>query len=189
MAADSSHSTRRASRALRAVQKSWAMTATPLGMIATRSTPRMARASVSWTRLTRAPKRGGCSTRAVSMPGRRTSWVKMAVPSVLGGPSLRRSAALPMSRNWDGSLSFTSVGTGCLAAASASSPKRALLPERWLTTPSLTRISRGRDLPALRRRGHQHLACGAPALRSCSKELAMAVLPPVPWAAPQKRLL
>ena len=29
----------------------------------------------------------------------------------------------------------------------------------------------------------------APARRSCSQELAMAVLPPVPWTGPQARLL
>ena len=70
---DSSHSTVTRSRAFFAVQKSVASTATParagVSNATTDLTPFRAFALLASKLFTFAPKRGGCTTAAVSMPG------------------------------------------------------------------------------------------------------------------------
>jgi hypothetical protein len=139
--------------------------------------------------LTVAPNRGGCATTAVSMPGRCTSWVKIALPLVLSGESLR-GARLPMSLKSLGSLSRTSAGTPSRAAAFASWPKLAWrLEAECITAPSLTLTSSSGTFHCFAAAATSMARAEAPALRSCSHELAIAVLPPVPCVGPQNRLL
>ena len=151
------------------VQKSRAMTATPLGMVATRSTPAMARASVSWTCLTWAPKRGGCSTRAVSSPGRRTSWVKMALPSILAGPSVRRRVGLPMSLN-SGRVLEPDLGRHRLSGRRLRQFAEAWRdgPPGGSTTPSLTSIPAAGTCHCAAAAATSIWRAAAPALRNCS---------------------
>jgi hypothetical protein len=149
----------------------------------------MARAALSSTDATLPPKRGGWATTAVSMPGSFTSCVKIALPVVLDTLSTR-GAERPISVKSFGSFSLTSAGTGCLPAASASSPKPAFLPLAACdTTPAFTADLAGRHLPLLGGRATSMARAVAPARRICSNELAIAVLPPVPCAGPQNRLL
>ncbi|MNN69007.1 hypothetical protein D3C81_1847570 [compost metagenome] len=118
------------------------------------------------------------------------SWVNRALPSVLSALSLRARRSWPIRVKSFGDLSFTSSGTGCRAAASASSPKPALRPEAaWLTTPLLTEISCADTFHCSAAAATSMARALAPALRICSKELAMAELPPVPCMGPKARLL
>jgi hypothetical protein len=73
-----------------------------------------------------APKRGGCATTTVSMPGSWMSIVKIALPVVLSALSRRATdLSLPISVKAAGSLSVTLAGSGSFDAASANWPKRA----------------------------------------------------------------
>ena len=90
--------------------------------------------------------------------------------------------------HWSGVFSVTSSGTCSLAASSARSPKVADLPLAWVIRPRRTVISAaGRFQRAAAARTSMARAV-APALRYCSKELGIAVEPPVPWM-PKKRFL
>ena len=101
-----------------------------------------------------------------------------------------RLTRLPISRKSFGSFSFGSAGTGSFAAAAASSPKVARRPDlAWLTTPSRTLISAGDTCHFFAAAPTSMARPAAPAWRSCSQELAIAVLPPVPWNGPHARLL
>jgi hypothetical protein len=122
-----------ASRPRFACQNPSAITATPASMRTTLRTPGTARAFVSSTLSTVAPKAGGSATHAVSMPGNRTSMPYTPLPSVLDGVSSRFSA-LPMSLNAEGSLNFGFSGTGTLLAFSASAPYDSRSPLRRFTT-------------------------------------------------------
>jgi hypothetical protein len=85
-------------------------------------------------------------------------------------------------------LSVTDAGTGCLAAASASSPKVALrVPE--VTTPFFTCTDVAGTFHCSAAAATSIARAAAPACRYCSNELAMAVDPPVPCAWPHSRLL
>jgi hypothetical protein len=178
-----------ASRPFFAVQKSFASTATPFGMVTTSVTPFTARAALSSTDATLPPKRGGWATTAVSMPGSFTSCVKIALPFVFDTLSTR-GAARPISVKSFGSFSVTSAGTGCLPAASASSPKPAFFPLAACdTTPAFTVIWPAGTFHCAAAAPTSMARAVAPARRICSNELAIAVLPPVPCAGPQNRLL
>ncbi|MCY1367471.1 hypothetical protein D9M68_762480 [compost metagenome] len=124
------------------------------------------------------------------MPGSLKSWVKVALPSVLSALSLRDRRSWPISVKSSGDLSLTSFGSGWRAAASANSPKPACLPDAaWLTTPLLTLISAAGTCHCSAAAATSMARALAPALRICSKELAMAELPPVPCIGPKARLL
>ncbi|MEJ0047500.1 MAG: hypothetical protein WDN04_16320 [Rhodospirillales bacterium] len=109
------------SRAFFACQKLSATTATPSAICTTCFTPGMALALVASKLTTLPPMTGHCASDAYSMPGSLTSIPNPAVPFTFHGVS-RRLVALPMIFQSPGSLSFTSFGTGCFAAASASLP-------------------------------------------------------------------
>ncbi|MDT4864515.1 hypothetical protein FQZ97_992790 [compost metagenome] len=111
------------------------------------------------------------------------------MPLTLAAESLRGSG-WPISLKSLGSLSLTCCGTGCSAAALASSPKLACLPEAaCLSTPSATAISCADTRQRWAAAATSMARAVAPALRNCSQELAMALLPPVPCTGPQRRLL
>ncbi len=94
-ACDSSHSTASASRPFFACQKSDAITATPCGTASTSTTPFTSFARAASNDLTLVPKRGGCATTAVSIPGSFTSCVYIAVPVDFACASVR-GARWPM---------------------------------------------------------------------------------------------
>ncbi|MNE71843.1 hypothetical protein D3C80_1677460 [compost metagenome] len=124
------------------------------------------------------------------MPGSLKSWVKVPLPSVLSALSLRERRSLPIRVKSLGALSTSSAGTFWRDAASANSPNPALRPEpAWLTTPLLTVISPAGTFHCSAAAATSIARAPAPALRICSKELAMAELPPVPWIGPKARLL
>src|SRR5258706_1244185 len=87
-----------------------------------------------------------------------------------------------------GSLSLTSAGTFCFAASLASWPKVAFFSFQEIT-PFATRISETGACHFSAAAATSIARATAPALRSCSHELASAVLPPVPCAGPHRRLL
>src|SRR5258706_5825463 len=87
-----------------------------------------------------------------------------------------------------GSLSLTSAGTFCFAASLASWPKVAFFSFQEIT-PFATRISETGACHFSAAAATSIARATAPALRSCSHELASAVLPPVPCAGPHSRLL
>src|SRR5260221_659482 len=87
-----------------------------------------------------------------------------------------------------GSLSFTSAWTFCFAASLASWPKVAFFSFQEIT-PFETRISEAGACHFSAAAATSIARATAPALRSCSHELASAVLPPVPCAGPHSRLL
>ena len=91
----SSHCTLSASRAFFADQKLLASTATPVGISITWRTPGMPCTPAASKLATFAPKRGGCATSAVSMPGSFWSCVKIAVPFDFAFESTR-GTCLPM---------------------------------------------------------------------------------------------
>jgi hypothetical protein len=113
-----------------------------------------------------APKRGGCRTTAVSMPGSLTSCVKIALPFDFARASVR-AAGLPMRTKSLGSFSLTSVGTGCFAASAASSPKVALLSFDE-TMPRETPISAAGTCHFSAAAATSMARAAAPALRNCS---------------------
>ncbi len=122
------------------------------------------------------------------MLGRFTSCVNIAVPLDFARESLR-GARWPISVKFFGSLSLTSVGTGIAAAALASSPKLAFLPEACVRTPALTVMLSGGTFQRLAAAATSIARAAAPAWRSWSHELAIAVEPPVPCIGPHSRLL
>ena len=78
-----------------------------------------------------------------------------------------------------GSFSLTSVGGGTLAASAKRSAKAAVLPEAWVSTPSLTVISPTGTFQRLPAAWTNMARAVAPALRSCSHEFEIADEPPV----------
>ena len=122
------------------------------------------------------------------MPGSFTSAVKSAVPLLFARLSVR-GTCLPMNTKSFGSLSLTVAGSGCFAAASASSPKVARLPDACETTPLRTAIEAAGTFHRSAAAATSIARAAAPAWRYCSQELAIAVEPPVPCASPQSRLL
>jgi hypothetical protein len=162
-------------------QKPVPTTATPELSCATSFTPGTARAASSRTARTFAPKTGGCSTSATSMPGRCTSMLKTALPVTLSGVS-SRFVGWPTMRKSFGSLSGTSCGTGSIAAAAATWPygmRRPLLP--CSTSPFSVRHSDGSTLQLFAAASSSIARAAAPALRSGSDMPATLVLPPVIW--------
>ena len=113
------------------------------------------------------------------MPGILTSMPNTALPSVLTGVS-SRGTRVPMRRKSFGSLSGASSGTGSRAARAASFPYASRRPVGvWITVPFSARQAD---------RSTRHVSAAAlisisraaaPALRSGSQEVWMAVLPPV----------
>ena len=185
----SSHSTTSASRPCFAAQKSVASTATPVGTCTTSVTPGTAFAFAASNDFTVPPNRGGCATRAVSMPGSFTSWVKVALPVTLAGMSRRGTSSFPMRRKADASLSVTFAGTGSFAASATSSPKRADLPEPvWLTTPLATVMSPAGTPQRAAAAATSIARAAAPASRMGWNELRIVLLPPVPIAPPHVAL-
>jgi len=84
---------------------------------------------------------------------------------------------------------LTVVGTGCLPAASASSPKVAFLPLACDTTPLFTCTLSAGTFHCCAAAPISIARAAAPACRYWSNEFAMAVDPPVPCASPHLRLL
>ncbi len=122
------------------------------------------------------------------MPGSFTSIVNCALPLVFARLSWR-GTRLPINLNCFESLSFTSAGTGIAAAFSASSPKLAFRPPLCETTPFATLISAAGTCQVSAAAATSMARAVAPALRLCSYELAIALLPPVPCIGPHSRLL
>ena len=96
-------------------------TATPLGSVMTCCTPLTAFAAASLMALGLAPIAGARDITATSMPGTWASMPKRALPLLLAALS-RRLVGLPMMVKFLLSFSLGLVGTGSLAAASASAP-------------------------------------------------------------------
>ena len=124
----SSQSTDRARRPFLAAQKPLARTAIPCGISTTSTTPATSLAAVASNLATVAPKTGGLSMTAVSIPGKEKSKVNRASPRVLAGTSTRGSVWWPIRVNSDGSLRTTSAGGSRVAALSTSSPNVAERP-------------------------------------------------------------
>jgi len=165
------------------------MTATPDGTCTTSVTPGTRRAPDASNDRTVAPNRGGRAITAVSMSGRWTSQVYTAAPVVLGRESTR-GALRPISLKSRGSLRATLAGGVCRAAAGASSPKVARRPlAACVSTPRSTVIPPAGTCHACAAAATSMARAVAPARRSCSQELAIAVLPPVPCTGPHARLL
>ncbi len=181
----SSQLTTSASRPFLADHMSRPTTATPRGICTTSMTPGTAFAFVASNELTFAPKRGGRMTTAVIMPGSMTSMANCCLPVDFARASSRGSFSLPTILNAEGSLSLTSLGTGCLAALPASSPKVAFLPApACATTPSLTVISPAATFHCLAAAATSMARAVAPASRNCFQEFATEVEPPVSWMPP-----
>ena len=127
------------SRPTFAAQNFSATTVTPDGTCSTARTPGILNASAASTLTTFPPNTGGLATTAYTIPGNRTSNPNCAVPFTLEGVSSRRTG-FPMSVNCFGSFSGTFAGGFNCAAASASDPYVAFLPDSaWITTPFSTR--------------------------------------------------
>ena len=173
-----------------AAQEPRATTATPDGTGTTSVTPGTRRAAEASNDFTVAPNRGGRAITAVSMSGRRTSYVYSAEPVVLARESTR-GAWRPISLKSFGSLSVTCAGgvsrgrVGRQLAESGAAAGR-----RVREHAPVHRDLPGRHLPrAVPPPRSAWRARWRPARRSCSQELAMDVLPPVPCMGPQARLL
>jgi hypothetical protein len=93
----SSHSTVSARKPRCASANVSPTTATPSSISTAAITPDSARAASSSTEATVGPKRGGCSTTAVTIPGRTLSIVKRVRPRIFAAASTRNSPARPMS--------------------------------------------------------------------------------------------
>ena len=175
-----SHSAVTRSRARKAAKVVSAITARPVGICMTSTTPATARAAVASNAISLPPKRGECLMTATFILGRRTSIVNIAVPFTLAGTSIL-GTRVPISVNCDGSFNATPVGTSSLPAASASSPKAALLPDAWLTTPLLTVISAAGTLHCLAAAATSMALAVAPTVRYCIQAFGTLMEPPVPW--------
>ena len=105
-----------------------------------------------------------------------------AWPVLLATVSLRRTRSVPIRVKVEGSFRVGDCGGGTAAASASSSPKVALCPAAWLTTESATRISPAGTLHRVAAAWTNMARAEAPASRSWSQELAIAVEPPVPWA-------
>jgi hypothetical protein len=93
-------------------------------------TPGSARAALSSTWAGVAPNLGGCSTTAVSIPGKVTSMVNRVRPRIFPGASTRSLPSRPISVYRAGSFGPTPSGTGSCAALMARSPNPARFPPR-----------------------------------------------------------
>ena len=141
-------------------------------------------ASLASNDFTLPPKRGGRAITAVSMPGSAMSMVNIAWPRDLARESVRRTS-LPISLKSFGSFSSTSLGGSNLAALTARSPNAADLPLALCERrPLSTLISAAATPQSCAAASTRSARAVAPAWRICLNELAIALLPPVPWAGP-----
>ena len=115
--------------------------------------------------------------------------VNTALPLVLALLSVR-ATRLPISLKSFGSFSLTSDGTGWRAASAASAPNVVRRDDaRCVTTPLLTVMASAGTFHSCAAAATSMARAAAPAVRICSNEFAIAVLPPVPCAGPHNRLL
>ena len=171
----SSQSTRSARRPRWASSNVSPTTAMPSSIGITAVTPGSASAALSSTEAAVAPNLGGCSTTAVSIPGRVTSIVNRVCPRIFPGESTRSRPSRPDQPDTrPGSFGWTSSGTGSCSARAASSPKPARFPLGWRHHARLEldfsgghapRLGRGRGQPRPRLGGGQPVARPEPLVR------------------------
>src|SRR2546427_5508224 len=139
----------------------------------------MAFARSALKRFNRPPSTGDRSIEATSIPGILTSMPNSALPSTLLGVS-SRVIRVPTSRKSLGSLSGASVGTGSAAAGVASVPYVSRRPVgTWITAPRSARHVARSTFHVCAAAVTSMSRAVAPALRSGSHELRIALLPPV----------
>jgi len=125
----------------------------------------MAFALLSSTLANLPPSTGLAATVAIFIPGRRTSMLNCAVPFTFAGVS-SRLAGVPISVKSLGSLSVTCVGTGSVAARSASAPYPSLRPVGvWVTTPRCARHDAASTFQVCAAAATSMLRAAAPARR------------------------
>jgi len=145
----------------------------------TARTPGTALALVASYDLSVPPNTGQRSIDATSMPGTFTSMPNTALPSTLAGVS-SRGTRVPSRRKSFGSLRGGSFGTGSCAAFATSLPyvRRRLL-ELCTTAPRSARHAARSTFHVDAAASISISRAAAPALRSGSHEVRIAVLPPV----------